>query len=129
MEALFSELARGTSGRERFATATRPDLRAAAKTFSRYMLPTLAAIRLTDGDALLLFLADLREVGRMLLLETQLTAQLLNHFDPHLVRPRANSDDPPFEAAGLPERLRGYSADLSCLWGLPEAQSADGELC
>lgn len=112
---MAAELTAETNGRERFLTATPEDLLPAAGTFARYRLTTLAIIRQSDLVARSMFLSDLMELGRRPFPEIQPITQLLPHFTPLLTRPRANSEDPPFEEIALPEMLLCYSPDLSAL--------------
>ena len=112
---LADNLSRETAGRERFELFTPADLRAAAEIFVRYRLPTLGVIRQTDQVARRMFVSDLRDIERLAFPDLQLILQLLSHFSPHLLKPRANAKDPPFEEAVLPEKLKAYKADLSHL--------------
>ena len=113
---LTSDLVRETTGRELLSAFVEEDFAAAALTFVRYRLSTLAIIRQTDRGARRMFLSYLRELDRMAFPEMQLLTQLLSHFAP-VQRQRANPKDPTFEEVVLPAKLKGYKADFSCLGG------------
>ena len=115
VECLAADLMAETAGRERFELFSYDDMLTAAEIFVRYRLPSLAVIRQTDRDARRMFVSDLREIERLAFPDLQLILQLLNHFSPQLLKPRANAKDPPFEEAVLPEKLKAYRADLSQL--------------
>ena len=89
----------------------------AAYTHVRYRLSSLAIIRHTERDARRLFLSELRGDERKSFPEMQLLMQLFSHFAPVVARQRLNSKNPPFEELVIPQRLAGYTADLSGLGG------------
>ena len=115
VDRLAADLTAETRGRERFELFDEADMLTAAEIFVRYRLPTLAVIRQTDRDARRMFVSDLRDIERLAFPDLQLILQLLSHFSPQLLKPRANAKDPPFEEAVLPEKLKAYRADLSQL--------------
>ena len=114
--ALKDDLVRETAGRELSSAFVSEDSHAAAMTFVRYRLSTLAIIRQKYRGARRMFLSDLRELGRKEFPEMQLFTQLLSHFAP-VQKQRVNPKDPTFEEVVLPAKLRGYKADFSCLGG------------
>ena len=58
-----------------------------------------------------MFVSDLRDIDRLAFPDIQLILQLLSHFSPHLINPRANAKDPPFGESVFPEKLNAYAAD------------------
>ena len=112
---LAADFVSETAGRERFELFSPDDMFAAAELFVRYRLPSLAVLRQTDRDARRMFVSDLRDIDRLAFPDLQLILQLLSHFSPQLLKPRANAKDPPFEEAVLPEKLKDYKVDLSQL--------------
>ena len=113
--AMDAELVAESRGRERFAPSMPHDMWQADGTLVRYRLASLAVIRQTDRDDRVMFLSDLRDLGRSSLPATQLIAHLLSHFSPHLSQPRSDAKDPVLEEVALPEKLKSYTSDLSAI--------------
>ena len=110
---LAAELAAETAGRDRFQAAAPADLYHAAGTFVRYRLASLDIIRHADRDARRAFRSDLWELGRRSSPQMQRVVQLMAHFTPHIMKSRANANDPMCGELVIPERLRNFAADLS----------------